>query len=216
LSQAIVRSTIQRFSRRRPHQIAERLRISDELTTSLSRCSAAALRPDFRQGRDAGYQLCEQALQIDQKNVLALTLLSLALSYRVINFASSEPQADIRRADELASLAIEFDPDFFLTHIAKASVLLPQGRYRDAIDAYQRALSLGLSNVDVYTGLATAYNFLGEPEEAIAYVDKAMRINFRDPFAVDMCNTKVMAYGIMRNYEEALRMASPGRGRCPG
>jgi adenylate cyclase len=52
--------------------------------------------------------------------------------------------------------------------------------------------------------LALAYNYLGEPEQAIAYADKAMRLSPRDPFFAPLYFAKANAYGILQDYQEAL------------
>jgi adenylate cyclase len=166
------------------------------------RCSAASMRKLYTPESDTGYHLCEQALQIDPENIRALSHLSLKFSRRVNTFASPDRQADLHRADELASLAIKIDPDFFLAHEAKGAVLLAEGRYREAIDAYRRAIVLAPSIIP--PGLASAYNYLGEPEQTIAYVDKAMRLSPHDPFSAPLYAAKATAYGILQDYQEAL------------
>ena len=143
------------------------------------RCTAAFMRMYLTLVLDSAYRLCEQALQIDPENVRALSLLSIKFSHRVYVFASPDRQADLRRADELASLAIKIDPDYFLAHSAKGDVLLVAGRSREAIDSYQRALMLAPSSIP--PGLALAYSYAGEPEQAIAYADKAIRLSPYDP-----------------------------------
>src|SRR5262245_57400533 len=85
---------------------------------------------------------------------------------------------------------------------SKGDVLLFEGRYREAIDAYQRGLMLAPSSIQ--PGLAMAYNYLGEPERAISYADKAMRLSPHDPFFVNLYNSKAMAFGILQDYEVAL------------
>src|SRR5262249_14899348 len=166
------------------------------------RCSAALMRTFYTRESDTGYDLCEQALQIDPENVRALSWLSFKFSQRVGTLASSDRQADLHRADELASLAIKIDPDFHLGHTTKGDVLLLEGRYRQAIDPYQIALMLAPSTIQ--PGLAMAYNYLGESEQAISYADKEMRLSPQDRFLVNLYNAKAMAFGILQNYEEAL------------
>ena len=68
------------------------------------RCQATLMRVTWTPERDSGYRLCEQALQIDPENIRALSLLSFKFSQRVAYFASPDREADLRRADELASL----------------------------------------------------------------------------------------------------------------
>jgi tetratricopeptide (TPR) repeat protein len=167
------------------------------------RCSAAVMR-DAGYFSDPSYSTCEQALQIDSGNVRALSLLSFKFSQRVATFASADRQADLRRADELASSAIKIDPDYSLAQTAKGDVLQLAGRYREAIDTYQRALMLAPSNFHAYIGIALAYARLGEPEQAIASADKAMRLNPHDPFSAALCFAKAIAFGVLQDYEEAL------------
>ena len=169
------------------------------------RCYAAFMRTDLTLERDASYRQCEQALQIDPGNIRALSLLSFKFSYRVASFASlasPDRQADLHRADELASLAIKIDPDYSTAHTAKGDVLLAAGRHREAIDSYRRALMLAPSAIT--PGLAVAYNYLGEPEQAISYADKAMRLSPHDPFSSPLYLAKATAYGILQDYQEAL------------
>ena len=145
------------------------------------RCSAALMRTAWTAERDSAFRLCEQALEIDPQNVRALSHLSYKFTQRVAFFASPDAKADLRRADELASLAIKIDPGYHTAHAAKGDALAAAGRYRDAIDSYGRALMLAPNNILV--GLPVAYNFIGEPEQAIAYADKAMRLSPHDPRA---------------------------------
>jgi tetratricopeptide (TPR) repeat protein len=78
------------------------------------------------------------------------------------------------------------------------------GRYREAIDTYHRALMLAPSNFHTYIGIALAYARLGEPEQAIASADKAMRLHPHDPFSAPLCLAKAIALGVLQDYEEAL------------
>jgi tetratricopeptide (TPR) repeat protein len=133
------------------------------------RCYATIGRADLgEKEHDAGYLLCEEALQIEPENVLALSSLSFKFSQRVFEFRSSDREADSRRADELASAALKVNRDFFFAYFAKGDALLAQGRVREAIDAYRHGLSLNPSHVAAYSGLASAHNYLGEPELALA------------------------------------------------
>ena len=51
-----------------------------------------------------------------------------------------------------------------------------------------------------------AYNFIGEPEQAIAYADKAMRLNPHAPAAMwpTLYLAKAIAFSMLQDYEEAL------------
>jgi TolB-like protein len=166
------------------------------------RCSAALMRTLWTSERDSAFRLCEQALEIDPQNVRALSQLSIKFT---LNFflASPDPQADLRRADELASLAIKIDPDYYMAHVAKGDALQAVGRYREAIDSYERALMLAPNSILV--GLPLAYIRIAEPEQAIAYADKAMRLSPHHPFAGPMFYfSKALAFSMLQDYEQAL------------
>jgi adenylate cyclase len=201
--------------------IAERARLAQTRAANPNaedlafRCSAALMRAHTTPERDSAYRLCEQALQIDPANIRAASLESLKFTQRVTRYASSDRQADLRRADELASLAIKIDPNYSQAHTAKGDVLLLAGRYREAISSYQRALMLLPSSIQ--PGLALAYNYAGEPEQAIAYADKAMRLSPHAPLFTwpTLYLAKVTAFGILQNYEEALVWTERGEAAAP-
>jgi adenylate cyclase len=179
------------------------------------RCSAALMRARATSERDAAYRLCEQALQIDPENLRAASQASFKFTQRVANYTSPDRQADLRRADELASLAIKIDPNYSQAHTAKGDVLLLAGRYQEAIVSYQRALTLLPSSIQ--PGLAVAYNYAGEPEQAIAYADKAMLLSPHDPLFrwPTLFLAKVNAFGILQDYEEALVWIDRGQAAAP-
>jgi tetratricopeptide (TPR) repeat protein len=58
----------------------------------------------------------------------------------------------------------------------------------------------------ILLGLPMAYNFIGEPEQAIAYADKAMRLSPHIPGRVGpmFYFAKAIAFGILQDYEQAL------------
>ena len=58
----------------------------------------------------------------------------------------------------------------------------------------------------IQPGLALAYAYVGEAEQAIAYADKAMRLSPHDPLSTwpTLYLAKALAFGILQNYEEAL------------
>jgi tetratricopeptide (TPR) repeat protein len=179
------------------------------------RCSAALMRTIWTSERGSAFQLCEQALEIDPQNVRALSFLSLKFTLRFYLPTGPNPQADLRRADELASLAIKIDPDYHMAHAAKGDALQAAGRHREAIDAYGRALMLAPSNTLV--GLPMAYNLIGEPEQAIAYVNKAMRLNPHAPAAMwpPLYLAKAIAFSMSNDLEEALVWSERAEAAAP-
>ena len=165
------------------------------------RCSAAFMRTLWTSERDSAFRLCEQALEIDPQNVRALSYLSLKFTLR---FYLGPDPPDLRRADELASLAIKIDPDYHMAHEAKGEALQAMGRAREAIDSYGRALILAPNSILI--GLPLAYIRIAEPEQAIAYADKAMRLSPHHPGLAGplFYLSKALAFSMLQDYEQAL------------
>ncbi len=98
------------------------------------RCTAAEIKAGFiGKEADAGYQLCEQALDADPNNVRALGILSVKFWVPVAVGRSADPKADLKRADELVSQALALDPNYAPAHVLKAFILNIQGRLDEAI-----------------------------------------------------------------------------------
>jgi adenylate cyclase len=158
------------------------------------RCAA-----DFYRGQWAtASSLCDRALQIDPRNVLALSVSSDLIIFPVVIAQSDDPIAATRRADELVSRALAIDPNDDRAHLAKALVLTTQNRQEEAIVEAERSLALNPSNVSAYIALGVANNLLCRPDRCIEAVDKAIRLSPRDPFLWGFYEIKAEAYFIMR------------------
>ena len=129
----------------------------------------------------AALSLCDRALNIDNRNVLALSILAMMHIIPVVEARSTDPQADIRQADELVSRALALDPNFYAAHFAKAYVLMGQNRTQEAVIEGERSLALNPSFIEAYVALCAANNFLGRPDRALELADKAIRLSPRDP-----------------------------------
>jgi adenylate cyclase len=148
--------------------------------------------------------LCDRSLQIDPRNVLALSLSAWMIIGLVILAQSDDPDAATRRADELASRALAIDPNFDIARIAKAWVLNAQNRQEEAIVEAERSLALNPSNVEAYMAIGVANLFLGRPDRSIEAVDKAVRLSPRDPGLGAFYEVKGEAYFVMRQDANAI------------
>jgi adenylate cyclase len=135
-----------------------------------------------RHEAEAGFALCERALEIDPNNVRALSILAEKIATRVTTLQTTDRDADIRRADELASRALRSDANSYHAHHARAQVLMAQRRPEEAIVAAQRSLKLNPGFIPAYRNLGTANFYLGRAQEMIDYADKAMRLSPFDPY----------------------------------
>ncbi|MDB5410007.1 MAG: adenylate/guanylate cyclase [Rhodospirillales bacterium] len=158
------------------------------------RCWATALRlGDYVINADA-IALCESALAADSRNVRAMVILANWLVTQYVSAQLTEGDADLRRAGELASRALAIAPEDSQAHLANASVLAVQKRIPEAIVEEERSLELDPSNVDAYLRLSSAGLQLGDPDKALDWANKALRLSPRDSEIAQIYFAKGVAY----------------------
>jgi adenylate cyclase len=168
------------------------------------RCEAGVYNLPPGSAEYYAFDLCDRALHIDNGNVFALTGMTLRYIFPVVEAQSRDPQADIRRADELVTRALAIDPNFYWAHFAKAYVLMAQGRTREAVIEGERSLALNPSFIDAYLALCAANNFLGRPDRALELADKAIRLSPRDPHLRPLYHMKGWALFMKRQDDQAI------------
>ena len=168
------------------------------------RCMAGVYNSATAADYGVVFELCNRALKIDNGNVVALSFMAIKYILPVVFAQSADPQADIRRADELVSRALAVDPNSYIAHHAKAYVYMGQGRSQDAVAEEERSLALNPSYIDAYVALCVANNYLGLPDRALELADKAMRLSPRDPFLHLIYHMKGWAYFMKQQYEQAI------------
>jgi len=79
-----------------------------------------------------------------------------------------------------------------------------QKRFEEAIVEEERSLALNPSFVNAYSGLCIASSFLGRPQKAVEYADKAMRLSPRDPLLYVFYLEKGFALSLLRQDDQAI------------
>jgi len=172
------------------------------------RCVTAARKVGYSgKEAEAGYRLCDRALDADPNNVLALTVLAEKFYLTVWLKLSADPQADLKRANELASRALVVDANSSAAHLAKGQILKAEGRLDDAIAEYERALALDPNAASALAALGSTYFWLRQPEKAIEFMDKAIRLSPHDPELSFWYSTKSWAHLALQQYDQAIEWA---------
>jgi adenylate cyclase len=153
---------------------------------------------------EAALGSCEHALQMDSRNVVALSLMTFKYILPVVKIQNTDPKAAIRQADEFASRALAIDPNYYWAHAAKATVLLAQKRPDAAIAELERSLALNPGFTPAYIPLALANNFLGQPERTIPLMDRAIRLSPRDPKLYRFYHMKGWAFLMLQQDDQAI------------
>jgi adenylate cyclase len=144
-------------------------------------CMAGVIPSFMIERNDPAFGFCERALQMDERNAIALTFLSLKYITPVLQMQSADRQADIQQAEGFAARALAADRNFYWAHLASAAVLISQTRHEDAIVELEQTLALNPGFTTAYTLLCEANNYLGRPDKGIEYAEKAIRLSPRDP-----------------------------------
>jgi adenylate cyclase len=166
--------------------------------------AGSVITPLFGSEYNPAFGFCERALEIDNRNAIALTFMALKYIGPVIRVESTDPQAAIRHADELVSRALAIDQNFSWAHDVRALVLVAQKRNEEAIVEAEQILALSPSFVPSYELLCQANCFLVRPEKCIEYADKAIRLSPRDPLLWTFYADKGWALMILQQYDQAI------------
>jgi TolB-like protein/class 3 adenylate cyclase/Tfp pilus assembly protein PilF len=170
-----------------------------------SQCFAGVFTsPLLTEAHNPAFGFCERALQIDNRNVIALTFVSLKTLTPVMDIQSTDAKAAIRQADELVSRALAIDRNFYWAHLVKGYVLVAQKRFEEAIAELDQTLALSPSFVACYAILCEANNFQGRPEQCIEYADKAIRLSPRDPLLAQFYGEKAWALLMLQRDDQAI------------
>jgi adenylate cyclase len=138
--------------------------------------------------------LFERALAIDSQLVEALVGLASTLAGAVLDGWRADRVADIARAEALLQQALDRVPRHAEAHRTKGVLLRAQGRVEEAIEVLEGAVALDPNHPNYLLQLAIARIYSGLPERAIPEIEKAMRLNPREPkmastfFALGVCH----------------------------
>ena len=173
-----------------------------------ARCASVAVRTGFLDKEaEAGYRICKQALDADPNNVLALSMSSIWLTAAILPGRSTDPRADLKRADELASRAIAVDANHPLGHLARGHVLRVERRFNDAIAEFERTLALDPNAGEAYGALGFTYSEIGQYEKAIDFFDKALPLSPQTQELTLWYLGKGDAYFGLQQYDQAIEWA---------
>jgi adenylate cyclase len=174
-----------------------------DLTT---RCVVSVLGKAGLFGKEAAAS-CERALDVDPNNVTGLSISSIGFTMPILLGRSTDPRADLKRADELASRAIAIDVNNPLGHLAKGNVLRVERHFDDAIAEFERGLALDPNLAEVPGTLGQIYVDIGQYEKAIEFFDKAIRLGPQNQQLAFWNAGKGFAYFGMQEYDQAIEWA---------
>ena len=172
------------------------------------RCDAGSWKAGWiGKEAEAAYPLCEQALALDPNNVRALRALGGKYDMLVVTDQSSDRKGDLERADQLELKALALDPDCAWAHHIRGDILRFQGRAEEVVAEDRRAFELDPSLVYAAGGLGVAYQFLGQFDKSLEYIDKALRASPNDPALMYWHVGKAISNFALKRYDRATELA---------
>jgi TolB-like protein/Tfp pilus assembly protein PilF len=171
-----------------------------------ARCVVSVVGEAGLFGKEAA-AACERAIQADPNNVIALSMLSLGYTMPIQLGRSTDPQADLKRADELAARAIAVDANNPFGHVAKGNVLRIERRFEDAVAEFERALVLDPNLAEAYGSLGFIQISTGQYQNAIEFFGKATRLSPRNQQLAFWHTGNGLAYFGLQQYDHAIEWA---------
>ncbi len=152
-------------------------------------------------------KLFQAAMELDPKNVLALSGLALACSLEVVWGWAEDPDANRDLADETAQRAVAADEHDAWAHASLSHVSIHRRRLDDAKRAARRALELNPNLANAEFALAGASAWSGEYDATMEHVDKAERLSPRDPAHAFFTLQRAIVAFVVGRYEEQVEWA---------
>jgi adenylate cyclase len=130
---------------------------------------------------DKAIELFEHALALDSRSVEAKGWLANALVRRVVVHHPNSSWSDLKRADMLASQALEASPRSPLAHFVKGQLLRVEGRCDEAIPEFEIVIASNRNSSGALFALGECKLLTGSIDEVIPLEERAVRLDPRDP-----------------------------------
>jgi adenylate cyclase len=162
-------------------RIARERVANPDAQTLVLRGRACLIRPSSLRTREEAQRAFEQALVIDPRSIDAKVYLALTLISNLLDGWSRSLGQDQARAEELLLEVLERDSNLANAHFAMGILRRSQGALIEAQIELERAIALDRNHGHAAYQLGVVLAFRGQPEAAIPYVEKAIRLSPHDP-----------------------------------
>ncbi len=155
-------------------------------------------------------ELFQRTIELDPEFAGGYAGLSWMYALGVRHKLSDSPEEDKEEAYRLAVRAVEIDDAFGWSHTALASAKLMLGRHEEAVESARTAVHAKPSDADAQAYLGLCLTWAGRPEEALPYLESALRLDPR--FHARSISWLGYAYFGMQRYEDAVKALEQGAG----
>lgn len=163
-----------------------------------------------REGMNKSIEYFNRAITQDPGYALAYA--GLADSYTTESDWLLSPREALPKAETAARKALAFDDNLAEAHAALAHALLHEWRMAEADQEFHRALQLNPSHVTTYYEYAEYLASIGNEDEAIAEMNKALTI---DPLSPEVNSFLAWDWYLKRDYDRCLEVSSKAAQMLP-
>ena len=157
----------------------------------------------------------ERALGIDPTSVEARIGIASVIAINLPYGWSNAFQEDGARAEQLLLEAIERDPNNSMAHYAMGQLHRLQNRLPDARIELETATALDRNNARAITSLGTILMWLGQPDAGLPYMERAIRLNPRDPNIEGLYWGLGMSHLLLGHVDDAISFFTRARAANP-
>jgi adenylate cyclase len=138
-------------------------------------------RPRSATNQQEAQRAFEQALEIDPRSIDARIGIASVLASNLSDARSCSVQEDETRAEQSLLEALERDANRSTAHRAMGHLRRSQNRLTESRIELETAIALDSNDARALFQLGMTLMYVGQPEAAIPRLEKAMRLNPRDP-----------------------------------
>jgi TolB-like protein/class 3 adenylate cyclase/Tfp pilus assembly protein PilF len=176
---------------------------------------ACYYRPASVPTRQEAQRFFERALEVDPRSVDGRIGLARVLVGYLADGWSSDFQKDVARAEQLLLEALERDANRSMAHEAMGMLRRAQNRLSDSQIEIETAIELNRNEARAIFQLGQTMMWLGHPEAAIPHIEKAIRLNPRDPNSANFYRMLGLCHLYLGQVDEAIDLLRKARAGNP-
>jgi adenylate cyclase len=181
----------------------------------LMRGWALYYRPASTTRRQEALRDFERALEIDPQSVEARIGVGTVLVDDLVLRFTTDRERDTARADDMLREALEREMDDSMAHFAMGMLRRIQNRLKDSQIELETAIAFDRNNARAFQQLGVTLICLGQPEDAIPRIERAIRLNPHDPNIASYYWALGSADLVSGRVDDAVSLLSKGRAANP-
>jgi adenylate cyclase len=176
---------------------------------------AWANRPHSAATRQEARRAFEQALEVDPGSVDARVGIALILVRNISDGWSGSLEQDGARAEQLLREALEHNPNHSMARAVMGNLRRIQNRLSESHIELEVAVTLNHNYASAFYQLGQTLIFLGRPEVAVPHVERAIRLNPRDPNLAGYYWALGSCHLLFGHADQAIHLLRTARARNP-